>query len=704
MPEIMAMVLKQGIKCPLHRETNIRSMKCPRSRPSSVTTSTTTTSTTSTTTSQRPMFSNTRFSSLEQSNPTSTPGISAFYLPKAPASRPATPATPATPQTEQVSMQIEDNEEVTEDDEICDICHQGYSEPDDMLVFCDRCNLPVHQGCYGINTLPEGEWLCSVCRRGRKPAETRCCVCLGLGGAMHITEDGRFAHLICVYYTPELSLDLSLSDVVVRGLRNISPMRADLVCSICNQCGLGCIQCDSRNCMVSYHPYCAQQRGFLLTSDEKHGKFMYLSYCDYHSKQKEQKSGKAVQKEQIEQSERKERKELKNEKKKNRGATSTPDKKRKRMINRKKKEEAIPSFSVQLLSRLSSIEKGEQCLASDIWKVMQYYYVMKPSLSYLLPLIHNFNLYVPDRNALAAALESDQWIHPIVLQTATSLLQSAHLPVDPQERLRNVCSNPYFVIPALGQQQQLLSNTDKTKDEGASRAIGPQKMSNALLKRTQQLRFQGFDINDFGDLWEAHECRLDQSFLSWIYSENVCATTRFRPACKNDLPWLLQLNTINPTFSQESDYSSTFVEKNEFVVLAERQAANGAWIPVGMVHYYLMWYYPPANKVHGSCRAVYVCTLQRVTASTHPVFVERYGVSAERYTGSILLCLAFLHGKQAGMAMGFCDSTDNSVTFYTEQFHMKALPRGEGRHYTPMQLSLQQFDAWNVIRTHLCML
>ena len=35
-PEIIGLVLKQGIKCPLHREMNIRSMKCPRSRCSSV--------------------------------------------------------------------------------------------------------------------------------------------------------------------------------------------------------------------------------------------------------------------------------------------------------------------------------------------------------------------------------------------------------------------------------------------------------------------------------------------------------------------------------------------------------------------------------------------------------------------------------------------------------------------------------------------
>ena len=54
--------------------------------------------------------------------------------------------------------------EVEEDNEVCDICREGYSEPGDMLVFCDRCNIAVHQGCYGIKEVPEGDWFCKHCR------------------------------------------------------------------------------------------------------------------------------------------------------------------------------------------------------------------------------------------------------------------------------------------------------------------------------------------------------------------------------------------------------------------------------------------------------------------------------------------------------------------------------------------------------------
>lgn len=38
------------------------------------------------------------------------------------------------------------------------------TEEGNEMVFCDRCNICVHQACYGITEIPEGEWLCSPCR------------------------------------------------------------------------------------------------------------------------------------------------------------------------------------------------------------------------------------------------------------------------------------------------------------------------------------------------------------------------------------------------------------------------------------------------------------------------------------------------------------------------------------------------------------
>ena len=180
----------------------------------------------------------------------------------------------------------ETEEEEQEEGETCNICGYGYSEPDDQLVFCDHCNLAVHQSCYGIATLPEGDWMCSVCSHGKSPSSTHCYICNKSDGAMHCTENGIFVHLICVFYTPELSLNFTGPEVLVEGINRISRERAQLVCSICGMKGGGCVQCSSRHCSIAYHPYCAQQAGYLLTSDEKGGQFMYLSYCKSHTQKK----------------------------------------------------------------------------------------------------------------------------------------------------------------------------------------------------------------------------------------------------------------------------------------------------------------------------------------------------------------------------------------------------------------------------------
>lgn len=50
-----------------------------------------------------------------------------------------------------------------EDDEVCAICSKPDSEPPNEIVFCDNCDMPVHQECYGLAEVPEGDWICRNC-------------------------------------------------------------------------------------------------------------------------------------------------------------------------------------------------------------------------------------------------------------------------------------------------------------------------------------------------------------------------------------------------------------------------------------------------------------------------------------------------------------------------------------------------------------
>jgi hypothetical protein len=50
-------------------------------------------------------------------------------------------------------------------DAVCEICTDGEVTPDNQILFCEACNVAVHQVCYGIETVPEGDYYCLPCRR-----------------------------------------------------------------------------------------------------------------------------------------------------------------------------------------------------------------------------------------------------------------------------------------------------------------------------------------------------------------------------------------------------------------------------------------------------------------------------------------------------------------------------------------------------------
>lgn len=69
-----------------------------------------------------------------------------------------------------IIVEPDDEEEV--DEEVCALCENGDSEPPNEIMLCDNCDLAVHQECYNINTIPEGEWLCDDCQPEEPEVET----------------------------------------------------------------------------------------------------------------------------------------------------------------------------------------------------------------------------------------------------------------------------------------------------------------------------------------------------------------------------------------------------------------------------------------------------------------------------------------------------------------------------------------------------
>ncbi|XP_062965711.1 lysine-specific demethylase 4B isoform X3 [Cynocephalus volans] len=71
------------------------------------------------------------------------------------------------------------------------------------LITCAKCCLQVHASCYGIRPeLVNEGWTCSRCAAHAWTAE--CCLCNLRGGALQMTTESRWIHVICAIAVPEV--------------------------------------------------------------------------------------------------------------------------------------------------------------------------------------------------------------------------------------------------------------------------------------------------------------------------------------------------------------------------------------------------------------------------------------------------------------------------------------------------------------------
>ncbi|CDJ69864.1 PHD-finger domain-containing protein, putative [Eimeria necatrix] len=64
-------------------------------------------------------------------------------------------------------------EDLQDDGIRCDVCANSDTAADDAIVLCDGCDVAVHQSCYSIKQVPEGEWFCEFCKT-QKAAKVHC--------------------------------------------------------------------------------------------------------------------------------------------------------------------------------------------------------------------------------------------------------------------------------------------------------------------------------------------------------------------------------------------------------------------------------------------------------------------------------------------------------------------------------------------------
>ncbi|KAL8763551.1 MAG: hypothetical protein Q9184_000677 [Pyrenodesmia sp. 2 TL-2023] len=174
-----------------------------------------------------------------------------------------------------------------EQDSKCAICDDGDCENTNAIVFCDGCDLAVHQECYGVPFIPEGQWLCRKCQLIGRGTPT-CIFCPNTDGAFKQTNASRWSHLLCAIWIPEVSLGNTTFMEPVMDVEKVPKPRWKLTCYICRQKMGACIQCGNKNCFVAFHVTCARRAKLFLKMKSTHGGPANLdasvlkAFCDKH--------------------------------------------------------------------------------------------------------------------------------------------------------------------------------------------------------------------------------------------------------------------------------------------------------------------------------------------------------------------------------------------------------------------------------------
>ena len=177
-------------------------------------------------------------------------------------------------------------------DAVCHVCNDGDVSPINQIIFCDSCNVAVHQNCYGIQNVPEGDFFCDACKffkssasrasedERKKSLPIVCELCPCREGAFYRCHDiqprdicnthteVKWCHVVCAKWQGVVFVDDNKKILEDVSAFKTGFSRRGISCCLCEGERGAYNKCHNEGCQKYMHITCARASGLC---DMKHG-------------------------------------------------------------------------------------------------------------------------------------------------------------------------------------------------------------------------------------------------------------------------------------------------------------------------------------------------------------------------------------------------------------------------------------------------
>eukprot|EP00741_Cyanophora_paradoxa_P004717 tig00000826_g4578.t1 len=174
----------------------------------------------------------------------------------------------------------------------CQVCNDNENHDGNIVVVCSKCNVPVHQSCYGISEDIDRNqpWVCDRCALP-DPDKVSCAMCSVKTGAFkETTTPGEYAHVLCALWFPEARfVNPERMQPIEINQRAFQRRKRLGSCCVCGKAEGVCLQCCEKPCPEAFHAMCARLKGLLLTMTEREegqNQVLFRAFCEKHTNER----------------------------------------------------------------------------------------------------------------------------------------------------------------------------------------------------------------------------------------------------------------------------------------------------------------------------------------------------------------------------------------------------------------------------------